>query len=86
MHLPQNLPDPASKPDAFEDDAIRAIAFYLEQTHGKAFVLFTSHRMLEAARILGPWLAANARSPFTPRATGCRDQRWSSCSSPTSTA
>ena len=73
VHLPRNLPDPASKPDAFEDEAIRAIAFYLEQTHGKAFVLFTSHRMLAtAARILGPWLAARkialyAQSDGMPR-------------------
>jgi ATP-dependent DNA helicase DinG len=73
VHLPQNLPDPASKPDAFEEEAIRAIAFYLEQTHGKAFVLFTSHRMLaEAARVLRPWLASRkmtlyAQSDGMPR-------------------
>ena len=73
VHLPRNLPDPASKPEAFEDEAIRAIAFYLEQTHGKAFVLFTSHRMLAtAARALGPWLAARkivlyAQSDGMPR-------------------
>jgi ATP-dependent DNA helicase DinG len=73
VHLPRNLPDPANKPDAFEAEAIRAIAFYLEQTHGKAFVLFTSHRMLAtAARVLGPWLAARkialyAQSDGMPR-------------------
>jgi ATP-dependent DNA helicase DinG len=73
VHLPQNLPDPANRPDAFEDEAIRAIAFYLDQTHGKAFVLFTSHRMLAtAARILGPWLASRkialyAQSDGMPR-------------------
>jgi ATP-dependent DNA helicase DinG len=73
VHLPRNLPDPASKPDAFEEEAIRAIAFYLEQTHGKAFVLFTSHKMLAtAARVLGPWLAARkialyAQSDGLPR-------------------
>ena len=38
--------------------AIRAIAHYLEQTQGKAFVLFTSYKMLDAAaRALTPWLA-----------------------------
>ncbi len=87
IHLPRNLPDPASKPDAFEDEAIRAIAFYLEQTHGKAFVLFTSHRMLaKAAQSLWARGWPHARSHFTPRATGCRAPRWSRCSSPTSTA
>ena len=73
VHLPRNLPDPANRPDAFEDEAIRAIAFYLRQTHGKAFVLFTSHKMLAtAARVLGPWLASRkialyAQSDGMPR-------------------
>jgi ATP-dependent DNA helicase DinG len=58
IHLPKNLPDPSDQPDSFERAAIRAIAHYLEQTHGKAFVLFTSYKMLEAAaRALTPWLA-----------------------------
>ena len=58
VHLPNNLPDPSDQPDLFERSAIRAIAHYLEQTEGKAFVLFTSHKMLEAAaRALTPWLA-----------------------------
>ena len=58
VHLPKNLPDPADSADSFERGAIRAIAHYLEQTQGKAFVLFTSYKMLEAAaRALTPWLA-----------------------------
>ncbi len=58
VHLPSNLPDPADQPDLFERSAFRAIAHYLRQTEGKAFVLFTSHKMLEAAaRALTPWLA-----------------------------
>ncbi len=58
VHLPTNLPDPSDQPALFEQQAIRAIAHYLERTQGKAFVLFTSYRMLEAAtRALGPWLA-----------------------------
>jgi ATP-dependent DNA helicase DinG len=58
VHLPRNLPDPSDQPALFEQQAIRAIAHYLERTEGKAFVLFTSYKMLEAAvRALGPWLA-----------------------------
>src|SRR5262249_42036391 len=58
VHLPKNLPDPSDEPDSFERGAIRAIAHYLEKSHGKAFVLFTSYKMLEsAARTLNPWLA-----------------------------
>ncbi len=58
IHLPSNLPDPGEEPDVFERAAIGAIAHYLEQSQGKAFVLFTSYKMLQsAARALGPWLA-----------------------------
>ena len=58
IHLPRNLPDPSSQPQDFERVAIKAIAHYLERTQGKAFVLFTSYKMLDAAaRALTPWLA-----------------------------
>lgn len=57
IHLPKNLPDPSEQSSAFEAMAIRAIPHYLAKTEGKAFVLFTSNRMLEtAARQLTPWL------------------------------
>jgi ATP-dependent DNA helicase DinG len=58
VHVPKNLPDPSDEPESYEKAAIRAIAHYLERTNGKAFVLFTSYKMLEAAaRALSPWLA-----------------------------
>jgi ATP-dependent DNA helicase DinG len=58
IHLPRNLPDPSDQPQDFERAAIRAIAHYLEKSQGKAFVLFTSYKMLDAAaRALTPWLA-----------------------------
>ena len=58
IHLPRNLPDPSDQPQEFEQVAIKAIAHYLERTQGKAFVLFTSYKMLDAAaRALTPWLA-----------------------------
>ncbi|MDX2035441.1 MAG: ATP-dependent DNA helicase [Isosphaeraceae bacterium] len=58
LHLVKDLPDPSQSPKDFEDAAIRAIPRYLELTNGGAFVLFTSHRMLEqAARTLAPWFA-----------------------------
>ncbi len=49
IHLPRNLPDPSSQAQEFERVAISAIAHYLERTGGKAFVLFTSYKMLDAA-------------------------------------
>ncbi|MBV8610037.1 MAG: helicase [Singulisphaera sp.] len=56
LHLNRTLPDPSRHPDAYERHAIRAIPHYLEKTGGKAFVLFTSNRMMEAAvRALRPW-------------------------------
>ena len=58
IHIPKNLPDPSDDPRGFEHAAIRAIPHYLEKTHGKAFVLFTSYKMLDsAARTLAPWFA-----------------------------
>ena len=58
IHIPRNLPDPSDDPRAFEQAAIRAIPHYLAKTHGKAFVLFTSYKMLEAAaKALAPWFA-----------------------------
>lgn len=56
LHLVRGLPDPSTQAREFERRAILAIPRYLEMTRGKAFVLFTSHAMLErAARELGPW-------------------------------
>ena len=58
IHIPRNLPDPSDFPRDYEAAAIRAIPHYLAKTHGKAFVLFTSSKMLEtAARALAPWFA-----------------------------
>jgi ATP-dependent DNA helicase DinG len=58
IHIPRNLPDPSEDPRAFELAAIQAIPYYIEKTQGKAFVLFTSSKMLEtAARMLAPWFA-----------------------------
>lgn len=58
IHLRRNLPDPSEQSAEFERRAIQAIPHYLEMTQGKAFVLFTSYRMLEsAARALTPWFA-----------------------------
>jgi ATP-dependent DNA helicase DinG len=66
VHIPRNMPDPSDKPGEFEQEAIRAIAYYLERTEGKAFVLFTSYKMLEAAhRTLTPWLARRNIAVFS---------------------
>src|SRR5262249_46652533 len=91
IHIPRNLPDPSDQPNDFEQEAIRAVAHYLERTHGKAFVLFTSYKMLEAtARPLTPslgrpgWPLGPPRC--SPRGTACRAPRWWMPSRPTSTA
>lgn len=65
IYLPKNLPDPSEHSPEFEKMAIRAIPHYLEKTHGKAFVLFTSYRMLDAAaRELSPWFASRKIALF----------------------
>jgi ATP-dependent DNA helicase DinG len=58
IHIPRNLPDPSDQPNEFERDTLDAICHYLHKTHGKAFVLFTSYRVMEATtRALVPWFA-----------------------------
>ena len=45
IHIPRNMPHPNSH--GFVPAAIEQIKHYLELTHGKAFVLFTSYRMMD---------------------------------------
>ena len=45
IHIPRNMPHPNS--NEFVPAAIQKIQHYLELTHGKAFVLFTSYRMMD---------------------------------------
>lgn len=45
LHIPLSMPDPRS--DAFVPAVIREIKHYLKLTHGKAFVLFTSYKMMD---------------------------------------
>ncbi|MDE2507316.1 MAG: DEAD/DEAH box helicase [Planctomycetota bacterium] len=74
LHVARGLPDPSERPDDYERAAIEAIPRYLEMTHGKAFVLFTSNKMLQtAARQLNPWFVAHnirlfAQTDGMPRA------------------
>jgi ATP-dependent DNA helicase DinG len=46
LYLPDDLPDPRHA--AFIDVAAKRVAAILEQTHGRAFVLFTSYSALRA--------------------------------------
>ncbi len=45
IHIPRRMPHPNS--DEFTPAAIREIKHYLKLTHGKAFVLFTSYKMMD---------------------------------------
>ncbi len=45
IHIPRDMPHPNS--NEFVPAAIQKIRYYLELTHGKAFVLFTSYRMMD---------------------------------------
>ncbi len=46
MHVESGMPDPSAK-DRFIPAAASAITYYLRQTEGRAFVLFTSYAMLK---------------------------------------
>ena len=45
IHIPRYMPDPNSK--EFVPAVIQKIRHYLKLTHGKAFVLFTSYKMMD---------------------------------------
>ncbi len=54
LHLCRRMPDP--REHAFEPAAEEKIKHYVTRTRGRAFVLFTSYRMLQAlAERLRPW-------------------------------
>jgi len=57
IHIPSKMPDPRDT-GAFTSAATERIKQYIQLTHGKAFVLFTSYRMMdEVYEELEPWLA-----------------------------
>ena len=59
VYVEAGLPEPSAG-ERFVESAARAIVYYLRKTEGRAFVLFTSYKMLdEAARIVGDDLRAD---------------------------
>lgn len=58
IYIEKDLPDPNDP--GFIERAAEAIKKYLHQTHGKAFILFTSYGMLQkVAASMSDWLAEN---------------------------
>jgi ATP-dependent DNA helicase DinG len=56
--LPNRMPDPNTESEAFLAAACERIKKYVAATNGRAFVLFTSYQMLNAAaKRLTPWFA-----------------------------
>ena len=55
--LPEGMPDPSTDPSGYETEVVDRLKHYIAQTNGRAFVLFTSYRMLEnCAKRLSSWL------------------------------
>jgi ATP-dependent DNA helicase DinG len=73
LHLFRRMPDPAANPPAYEEACLEKIREYVQRTHGRAFVLFTSYQAMQrAAGQLGSWCAAHgwpllAQSDGLPR-------------------
>ncbi len=66
--LPEGMPDPSANPAAFETEVVERLKYYIAQTEGRAFVLFTSYRMLQnCANRLASWFQ---RNKFTLYAQG----------------
>lgn len=45
LHIARNMSDPRNR-DAFENEAVEHLEYYLKKTGGRAFVLFTSYSMM----------------------------------------
>ena len=57
--LAEDMPDPGTEPQAYDIAVCDRVRRYVEWTQGRAFVLFTSYRMLQnCVRRLMPWLTA----------------------------
>ncbi|MBI3863924.1 MAG: DEAD/DEAH box helicase [Planctomycetia bacterium] len=64
--LPPNMPDPAGDPPAFESAVCERIKKYVDQTQGRAFVLFTSYKMLDnCAKRLAAWFREHGYSLYS---------------------
>lgn len=63
--LADGMPDPSESPAEYERAVCERIRRHVAQTRGRAFVLFTSYRMLKScAERLGKWFAANGYGLF----------------------
>jgi len=64
IYMPPSMPDPRNS-EAFVPAVVEKIKQYLQLTHGKAFVLFTSYKMMyEVYDELEPWLAEQGIAAF----------------------
>lgn len=59
LHLPDGMPDPSENASAYEAAVCQRIPEYVDLTHGRAFILFTSYQMLQnCVRRLTSWLTS----------------------------
>lgn len=66
LFLPEGMPDPTEAPQAYESAVCDCIERYVDMTHGRAFVLFTSYKMLQnCVRRLTPWLTSRNYGLYT---------------------
>jgi ATP-dependent DNA helicase DinG len=63
--LAAGMPDPGEKPAEYERAVCERIKKYVDQTHGRAFVLFTSYKMLKGcSERLSGWFRENGYSLY----------------------
>ena len=75
----KGMSDPAAAAEQYEQQCVEMIKRYVERTDGRAFVLFTSYKMMtKTARALTPWLIENNyplhnQADGTPRSVMLRE-------------
>ena len=63
--LTDGMPDPAQNADLYEKKVAQMVQRYVQQTDGRAFVLFTSYAMMKnVAKLIAPWLARKNMALF----------------------
>lgn len=67
--VPRQMPDPAAEANAFETAVVEKIKKHVDETQGRAFVLFTSYKMLDnCAKRLAGWLSEHQYSLYSQSA------------------
>jgi ATP-dependent DNA helicase DinG len=66
LHLFREMPDPTANSVHFEQASVEKIKEFVQKTHGRAFVLFTSYQAMQnAAKAMAEWFSSSGLALVT---------------------